>query len=136
MVTTDGPGRKEGRDTTAAWSCRVSFRYGRMSLTTKARQDGAALWPGWRERSVRSAGAASPDIGRTTSRHVELLRIYRLEREAAGAAIAQTQCAQPASSMLKTSIGATISPNAMRNATATTISASSARNCSALKRCE
>ena len=68
MVTTDGPGRKEGRDTTAAWSCRVSFRYGRMSLTTKARQDGAALWPGWRERSVRSAGAASPDIGRTTSR--------------------------------------------------------------------
>jgi hypothetical protein len=34
MVTTDGPDRKDGRDTTAAWSCRVSFRYGRTSLLT------------------------------------------------------------------------------------------------------
>ncbi len=70
------------------------------------------------------------------ARHVELLRLYRLEREAAGRPNRPTQHAQPASSMLKKSLGATTSPNAMRKATATTKSASSARNCSALKRCE
>ncbi len=70
------------------------------------------------------------------ARHMELLRLYRLEREAANAALAQARCAQPASSMLKRSLGATTSPNAMRKATATTISARSARSCSALKRCE
>lgn len=70
------------------------------------------------------------------ARHVELLRLYRLEREAAGRQIQQAQSAQPASSMLKKSLGATTRPKAMRKATATTMSASSARNCSALKRCE
>lgn len=50
--------RRVARDTIAAWSCRVSCRCGRMSLTTKARKDGAELSPGWRGRSAPSAGAA------------------------------------------------------------------------------
>jgi len=63
------------------------------------------------------------------SRHVELLRVYRLE----AAALAQ---AQGRSSMLKISTGGTTRPNAMRMATATTMRASRARSCSALKRSE
>ncbi len=67
------------------------------------------------------------------ARHSELLRVYRLEL----AACRQTQPqSQFKSSMLKMSAGGITRPKAMRTATATTINASSARNCSALNRSE
>lgn len=67
------------------------------------------------------------------ARHVALLRVYRLEL----AAFRQLQRqSQFRSAMLKISAGGTTSPNAMRTATATTMSARSARSCSALKRSE
>jgi hypothetical protein len=70
------------------------------------------------------------------ARHSALLRIYRLELAASHDLQRQTGASQFKSSKLKISVGGITRPNAMRIATATTISASRARNCSALKRSE
>jgi hypothetical protein len=67
------------------------------------------------------------------ARHSELLRVYRLELAACRQMQPQSQFK---SSMLKMSDGGITRPKAMRTATATTINASSARNCSALNRSE
>ena len=69
------------------------------------------------------------------ARHSELLRVYRLELAACRQMQMRPQ-SQFKSSMLKMSAGGITRPKAMRTATATTISASSARNCSALNRSE
>lgn len=70
------------------------------------------------------------------ARHSALLRIYRLELAASRNLQRQASAPQFKSSKLKISVGGITRPNAMRIATATTISASKARNCSALKRSE
>ncbi len=84
------------------------------------------------ERSRGIAGHWTYDL----ARHSALLRIYRLELAASRDLQRRANAAQFKSSKLKISAGGITRPNAMRIATATTISASRARNCSALKRCE
>lgn len=67
------------------------------------------------------------------ARHSALLCVYRLELAACRRLQRRSQLR---SEMLKISAGGITSPKAMRMATATTISARSARSCSALKRSE